>query len=97
MSSRQGVFSYTIMTNQAEIQLKINTIADSVKNELHKRNVSKSRLSELTGLSINTIHNLVNGRNCTIKTLIAVSEAIKVDPVIFFDTSTTLTEIELTP
>ena len=76
---------------EIQAQVKVNEVAKKIVQELERTSLSKRMLATRTGLSVNTIHNLVNGRNCTIKTLILVASALNVDPVTFFETSQTTT------
>lgn len=59
-------------------------IASRVAAVLSKSGKTRVKLAEETGLSVNTIHNLLNGRNATLSTMICVAFALNVSLDTFF-------------
>ena len=64
--------------SDAYILDETTTIGNAVLNVMKDCKLTRVDLSRRTGLSINTIHNLINGRNSTIATLLKVSKALEI-------------------
>lgn len=51
---------------------------EKLRIELARRNWTQKHLSEVTGISKTTINNVYNGKECELKTLRTIAEALEI-------------------
>ena len=72
------------MANKKETDIDIfvlvetSKLAEKIQAILDKKFYNRPYLARISGVSINTIHNLLNGRNPTFATLLCVTKALDV-------------------
>lgn len=60
-------------------ETRADYLADNLKTEMTERNLSNEKLSRMTGVSTNTVANMKNGRNPTVKTAQRIADALEME------------------